>query len=176
MRLPYFTNETCSRRSFHSAVTSCLSRRIVHSDSSQKHSGDQLTFARMYLVVKPSEEKLPQIEETDIDIAAERFRELEGQVYNRSSTPSNEPFDQFIRKGLICLVMLRHLLQDFRFPTPNRVEIRVRPKCRYNAPTSSPAFARVPLQSRARHLSRGSARIAYGSADRERRGPFHGKM
>jgi hypothetical protein len=30
----------------------------------------------MYLVVEPSEEKLPQIEETDVDIAAEKYREL----------------------------------------------------------------------------------------------------
>jgi hypothetical protein len=27
----------------------------------------------MYLIVKPSEEKLPQVEETDVDIAAEKF-------------------------------------------------------------------------------------------------------
>jgi len=30
----------------------------------------------MYLVVEPSEEKLPQIEETDVDIAADKYREL----------------------------------------------------------------------------------------------------
>ena len=74
LRLPPFTSETRSRRSFHSAVASCLSRQIVHSNL-QENMRDQLTFAGMHLIVKPSEEKLPQIEETDVDIATEEFSE-----------------------------------------------------------------------------------------------------
>jgi hypothetical protein len=74
LRLPPFTSETRSRRSFHSAVTSCLSRQIVYSNV-QENIRDQLTFAGMHLIVKPCEEKLPQVQETDIDIAAEEFGE-----------------------------------------------------------------------------------------------------
>jgi hypothetical protein len=73
-RLPPFTSETRSRRSFHSAVTSSLSRQIVHSNL-QENIHDQLTFAGMHLIVKPSEEKLPQVEETDVDITTEEFSE-----------------------------------------------------------------------------------------------------
>ena len=74
LRLPPFASETRSRRSFHNAVTSCLSRQIVHSNF-QDNIRDQLTLASMHLIVKPSEEKLPQVEKTDVDIAAEEFGE-----------------------------------------------------------------------------------------------------
>jgi hypothetical protein len=84
LRLPPFTSETCSRRSFHSAVASCLSRRIVHSNL-QENIRIQLTFAGMHLIVKPSEEKLPQVEETDVDIAAEEFGESV-QIAAKSTT------------------------------------------------------------------------------------------
>lgn len=84
LRLPPFTSETRSRRSFHSAVASCLSRQIVHSNL-QENIRDQLTFAGMYLIVKPREEKLPQVEETDVDIAAEEFGESV-QIAAKSTT------------------------------------------------------------------------------------------
>ena len=107
LRLPPFTSETRSRRSFHNAVASSLSRQIVHSNL-QESIHDQLTFAGVHLIVKPSEEKLPQEEETDVDIAAEEFGES-AQILAKStpcrSTPSNESCDQFIRKRLIRLVM-----------------------------------------------------------------------
>jgi len=39
----------------------------------------------MHLIVKPSEEKLPQVEETDVDIAAEEFGESV-QIAAKSTT------------------------------------------------------------------------------------------
>jgi hypothetical protein len=73
-RLPPSTSETRWRRSFHSAVASCFSGKIVYSIIPE-NIRDRLTLAGMHLVVKPSEEKLPQVEETDVDIAAEEFGE-----------------------------------------------------------------------------------------------------
>jgi hypothetical protein len=69
LRLPPFTSETRSRRSFHSAVASCLSRQNVHSNF-KRNTRNQLTFAGMNFEVEPSEEKLPQVEEADVDVAA----------------------------------------------------------------------------------------------------------
>lgn len=73
-RLPPFIRETRSRRSLHSADTSCLSKQTVHSNL-QENIRDRLTFAGMHLIVKPCEEELPQVGETDVDIAAEEFGE-----------------------------------------------------------------------------------------------------
>ena len=110
LRLPFFTSETRSRKSFHSAVTSCLSREIVHSYL-QENIRDQLTFC-MHVIVKPSEGKLPQVEETDVDVAARESCKLvqKADKYTTVSTPSNELGDQFSRKRLICLVVPRHFL------------------------------------------------------------------
>jgi hypothetical protein len=36
----------------------------------KRNPRNQLTFAGMHFEVKPSEEKLPQVEETDVDVAA----------------------------------------------------------------------------------------------------------
>jgi hypothetical protein len=73
LRLPPFTNETRSRRSFHNAVTSSLSRRIVLTNLHRVLRTNQLTFVGMHPIVKPREEKLPQVEEADIDIATEKI-------------------------------------------------------------------------------------------------------
>jgi hypothetical protein len=119
LRLPPFTSETRSRRSFHSAVTSCLSGRIV-TFNLQEITRNYITFVGMYLIIKPSEEKLSQIEEADVDIATGVFLLVpkRDQEHDPASTPPNELLDQFGRKRLICLVMLRHFLQDFSFPAP----------------------------------------------------------
>jgi hypothetical protein len=74
-RLPPSTSETCWRRSFHSAVASCFSGRIVYSIVPENIC-NRLTFAGMHLVVEPSEEKLPQVEETDVDISARELGKL----------------------------------------------------------------------------------------------------
>ena len=110
-RLPPSTSEIRWRRSFHSAVASCLSGRIVYFIIPENSCG-RLTFAGMHLVVEPSEEKLPQVEETDVDITARELGKLvqKGQMYNRSSIPSNELCNEIARKRLIGLVMPRHFL------------------------------------------------------------------
>jgi DNA-directed RNA polymerase subunit H (RpoH/RPB5) len=43
----------------------------------------------MHLIVEPSEEKLPQVEETDVDIAAEEFGELVRIVAKSTTVPAH---------------------------------------------------------------------------------------
>ena len=62
------------------------------------------------LKVKASEEKLPQVVETDVGMAAQESGELvrKEAMYSHGSTPSNEHRNWFSQKRLICLTMPRH--------------------------------------------------------------------
>ena len=132
LRLPPFTSETRSRRSFHSAVTSCLSRQIVHSNI-QENIHDQLTCASMHLIVKPSEEKLPQVEETDVDVAAEELGKSI-QTVAKGTTMSVHTFERALRsihpKALYSSCNASTLSLTLEVPSTCQTDIRMQSKCR----------------------------------------------
>ena len=98
----------------------------------KRNTRNQLTFAGMHFEVKPSEEKLPQEEETDVDIAAEEFGES-AQILAKSTTMPEHTFERALRsihpKAPHSSCNALTLFLTLWVPSTCQTEIRMHSRC-----------------------------------------------